>query len=486
MTPEAWRRVGELFHEAVTIPPEERAAWAERACAGDGELLRELSSLLESDRQAREGFVHDQVKAGLVGFYEHDARLRKPERAGPYRLVREIGKGGMGTVYLGQRDDQEYHIDVAVKVVTPGMDTSFVLQRFRRERQILASLDHPHIARLLDGGTIGENLPYIVMEYVDGARITEYCRAKDLSVDQRLRLFQDVCSAVEHAHRHFVVHRDIKPGNILVTHAGVVKLLDFGICKLLYSDPLGKETVTEAGRLMTPDYASPEQIRGEPVTVVSDVYSLAAVLYELVTGTNPHRFANRTLLEIERTICQQPIARPSRAAADPILARRLSGDLDTILLRALDKDPARRYQTVQEFAADIDRHLSNLPVKAAPDTLVYRAGKFLRRRGRTVAAAAAIAVLILAGALVMNRQESSANDRLQLQLASAQARIGLLYFSQHDRPRAAAAYAQAERIARTLRQRSQRGLEMDALEAEMKELAADLAAPDPGALRNRP
>jgi eukaryotic-like serine/threonine-protein kinase len=295
MTPESWRHVGELFHEAVALPPGERTAWAVQACAGDQEILRELSSLLESDRKAREGFVHDQVKAGLVGFYEQEARAREPERAGPYRLVREIGKGGMGTVYLGRRDDQEYDIDVAVKLVTPGMDTGFVLQRFRRERQILASLDHPHIARLLDGGTIGDDVPYIVMEYVDGLRITEYYRQRQLSVEQRLRLFLDVCGAVEHAHRRFVVHRDIKPGNILVTHAGVVKLLDFGICKLLYSDPLGQDTITEAGRLMTPDYASPEQIRGEPVTVVSDVYSLAAVLYELLTASfrQPHAARNR-------------------------------------------------------------------------------------------------------------------------------------------------------------------------------------------------
>ena len=479
MTPVAWRRVGELFHEAVLLPAGERTVWAIQACAGDPDLLRELSSLFESDRQAREGFVHDQIKAGLVGFYEQDARLRKPERAGPYRLVREIGKGGMGTVYLGQRDDQEYHIDVAVKVVTPGMDTSFVLQRFRRERQILASLDHPHVARLLDGGTIGEDLPYIVMEYVDGVRITEYCRQKELSVEQRLRLFLGVCSAVEHAHRHFVVHRDIKPGNILVTHAGVVKLLDFGICKLLYSDPLGKDTVTDAGRMMTPDYASPEQIRGEPVTVASDIYSLAAVLYELLTGTNPHRFANRTLLEIERTICEQPVMRPSRAISDRELSRRLSGDLDTILLRALDKDPARRYETVEALGEDLDRYLSNLPVKAVPDTLIYRAKKFLRRRGGTVAAVGALAVLMLGGVLISNRQARRVNDRLQIELAAAEARIGLLYFAEHDRPRAAAAYAEAERIARTLPQQAQSGSELDALRAEMKELKAALTTSDP-------
>jgi len=310
-------------------------------------------------------------------------------------------------------------------------------------------------------------------------RITEYCRQKELTVEQRLRLFLDVCAAVEHAHRHFVVHRDIKPGNILVTHAGVVKLLDFGICKLLYSDPLGKDTVTDAGRMMTPDYASPEQIRGEPVTVASDVYSLAAVLYELLTGTNPHRFANRTLLEIERTISEQPVTRPSKAVSDQALARRLSGDLDTILLRALDKDPARRYETVEEFGEDLQRHLSNLPVKAVPDRLTYRAVKFLRRRGGTVIAVSAIAVLMLGGAFIANRKARRANDRLQIELAAAQARIGLLYFAQHDRARAAAAYAEAERIAGSVSQQAQADPELDALGAELKELEADLAAPNP-------
>jgi hypothetical protein len=257
-----------------------------------------------------------------------------------------------------------------------------------------------------------------------------------------------------------------------------VKLLDFGICKLLYSDPLGKDTITDAGRMMTPDYASPEQIRGEPVTVASDIYSLAAVLYELLTGTNPHRFANRTLLEIERTICEQPVTRPSRAVGDRELSRRLSGDLDTILLRALDKDPARRYETVEEFAADLDRHLSNLPVKAVPDTLIYRTKKFLRRRGGTVATVGGIAVLMLGSVLILNREARIANYRLQIELAAAQARIGLLYFAQHDRPRAAAAYAEAERIAGLLPQ-TQSGPELDALRAEMKELEADLTTSDP-------
>ncbi len=477
MTPESWRRVGELFHEAVAVAPGERSLWAVQACDGDEELLRELKSLLESDRQAREGFVRDQVKAGLVSFYRA-AERPEPRRAGPYRLIREIGRGGMGTVYHGQRDDQEYHIDVAVKLVSQGMDTAFVLQRFRRERQILASLDHPHIARLLDGGTIGNDLPYIVMEYVNGARITDYCRQRELNVAQRLSLFLDVCSAVEYAHRRFVVHRDLKPGNILVTHDGVVKLLDFGICKLLYSHPLGEDTVTEAGRAMTPDYASPEQIRGDPVTVVSDVYSLGAVLYELLTGRNPHRFANRSLLEIERTLCEQPVIRPSRAVEDRSLAKRLSGDLDTILLRALDKDPKRRYQTVPEFRDDLQRHLASLPVKAVPDRLGYRAGKFLRRHSGAAAVASASLALIVTGVLITQREERRMNDSLRLDLASAQIRISRLYFSQRDRVRARAAYSEAARILASLAP-ARGGTAIDALKVEMKALEADLADPEP-------
>ena len=479
MTPESWRRVGELFHQAVALPAGERTIWAVQACNGDDELLRELKSLLESDRQAREGFLQDQVKAGLVSFYEHDARRRRPERAGPYRLVREIGKGGMGTVYLAQRDDRQYQIDVAVKIVSPGMDIGFVLQRFRRERQILASLDHPHIARLLDGGTIGNDLPYIVMEYVNGARITDYCRQRELSVPQRLQLFVDVCSAVEYAHGRFVVHRDLKPGNILVTNDGVVKLLDFGICKLLYASPQDQDTITEAGRAMTPDYASPEQIRGEPVTVVSDVYSLAAVLYELLTGRNPHRFANRSLLEIERAICEQPVVRPSRAVEERSLARRLSGDLDTILLRALDKDPKRRYQSVQHFRDDLQRHLADLPVTAAPDTLRYRAGKFLRRHSGGAAAAALSGVLIITAILITQREDRRANERLWLDLAAAQVRLGRLYFNQHDRAQALKAYAEAMRISQSLSGSGQTGPALRELNTEMKALGADLAVPEP-------
>ena len=414
MTPERWRRVGELFHQALEVASEARTAWADQTCAGDSELRRELASLLENDRAAGEGFVRGRVQAAVASFQEESSRTNQPRRAGPYRLVRELGQGGMGTVCLAERDDDQYQTQVAIKLVRPGMDTDFILHRFRRERQILAHLQHPHIARLLDGGTTADGLPYIVMEYIEGSRITDYCESRRLSVEERLRLFLDVCAAVEYAHRHFVVHRDLKPGNILVDHTGAVKLLDFGICKLLYANPLAKEdAVTEGLRLLTPDYASPEQIRGDPITVASDVYSLAAVLYELLTGAKPHRMEQYTPQAIERAICEQEVLRPSLAAKTKPLARRLSGDLDNILLRALQKDPARRYASAEQFSEDLRRHLAHQPVLARPDTMLYRLVKFAQRRRGAVMAGAAVLLSLAAGVIVSTREARVARENLR-------------------------------------------------------------------------
>lgn len=414
MTPERWRRLGELFHQALEVAPEERTAWADHACAGDAELRQELTSLLASDRAAGGGFVEDRVKSAVLSFYEESTPPGQVRRVGPYRLVRELGRGGMGTVYLAERDDDQYQTKVAIKLVRPGMDADFILHRFRRERQILAHLRHPHIAHLLDGGTTEDGLPYIVMEYIEGSRITDYCESRHLSVEGRLRLFLDVCSAVEYAHRHFVVHRDLKPGNILVDESGAAKLLDFGICKLLYTDSLaGERTLTDGMRLLTPDYASPEQIRGDPITVASDIYSLAAVLYELLTGAKPHRIEQYTPQAIERAICEQEVRRPSLAAATRLLARRLSGDLDNVLLRALQKDPPRRYASAEQFSEDLRRHLSHEPVQARPDTVVYRLVKFARRRRGAVAAGAAVLLSLTGGVVVSVREARTANENLR-------------------------------------------------------------------------
>jgi serine/threonine protein kinase len=302
-------------------------------------------------------------------------------RVGPYRLVRELGRGGMGTVYLAERDDEEYQAQVAIKLVRRGMDTDLILNRFYRERQTLALLQHPNIARLLDGGTTAEGSPYIVMEFVEGERITSYCQDRNLSVARKLALFLNVCKAVSYAHRQFVVHRDLKPGNILVDRAGEVKLLDFGICKLLQSPSRETDATVDVGLVaLTPDYASPEQIRGDPINVASDIYSLAAVLYELLTGVKPHKIDDYSLRGIERAICETEILRPSLACANKAVARQLKGDLDNILAVALDKDPRRRYESVDQFAEDIRRYLDHEPVKARPDSLRYRLGKFVRRR----------------------------------------------------------------------------------------------------------
>ena len=377
-------------------------------------MRAEIASLIESDLVAH-GFVDGQFKSAVIDAFEEDLKPALPRRIGPYSLIRELGRGGMGTVYLGRRDDEQYNMEVAIKVVSPGMDTAFVLRRFRRERQTLANLHHPHIARLLDGGTTNDGLPYIVMEFVDGSWITEYCRSHELSVEERLRLFLKVCSAAEHAHRHFVVHRDIKPGNILVDKDGEPKLLDFGICKLLYADPLNPdETMASESRMLTPDYASPEQIRGDLVTIASDVYSLGAVLYELLAGVKPHRFSGFSLAEIERAICSVEPQRPSLATKDKATGKRLAGDLDTILLRALEKDPNRRYPTVGMLSADLERHLSHQPVLARPDTTVYRMRKFIRRHSGFVAASVAVAATLVGGTAVSMYQARLANERLQL------------------------------------------------------------------------
>ena len=409
MTAEQWRRVGELFHEALDRAPGDRTLFAQQACAGDPEIERELRSLLENDRAAG-GFVERHVKSAVMSLFDADVTQPRIQRVGAYRILHELGRGGMGTVYLAERDDEQYHTKVAIKVVRPGMDTDMILHRFRRERQTLAHLQHPHIARLLDGGTTQDGVPYIVMEYIPGMPITDYAKAHDLGIAERLRLFLDVCSAVEYAHQHFVVHRDVKPGNILVSEDGTAKLLDFGICKLLHSAPL-HETASDTLHMLTPDYASPEQVRGDPVTIASDIYSLGAVLYELLTGYRPHRFENRTPQSVERAICEQDVIRPS-LVPDKALARRLSGDLDNILLLALQKEPARRYSSVEQFSEDIRRYLVHQPVRARPVTLRYRIRKFARRESKLLAAGAVMMLCLLAGALVFWHEARIAQENL--------------------------------------------------------------------------
>ena len=384
-------------------------------------------------------------------------------RIGPYRLVKELGRGGMGTVYLAVRSDDAFQKRVALKVLKRGMDTDAIVRRFRNERQILASLDHPNISGLLDGGTTPDGLPYFAMEFVEGQPIDEYCEARHLDTTARLQMFMKICSAVQYAHQNLIIHRDIKPANVLVTADGTPKLLDFGIAKLLNPD-LGGQTyavTAEGSPLMTPEYASPEQVRGEVVTTATDVYSLGVLLYELLTGRRPYQLTSRTPAEIARVVCHSVPERPSTAVTrtwsgtinpeavttaaeasqmpagnperpkvlDPQrLRRRLAGDLDNIVLKALSKEPARRYASVDQFSEDIRRHLSGLPVTARKDTLGYRAAKFVGRNRTVVAAAALIVVALIAGivgtswqALAARRERARAEQRFEdvRQLANA-------------------------------------------------------------------
>ena len=391
VTPERWQDVKALLDEALEVAQEERTAFLEAMAGSDPDLVREVQALLALETQIGRFIERPVVRLGRHG----DDADRVGQRLGPYRLAREIGRGGMGTVYLAERADEEFDRRVAVKVLKRGLDTDEVVRRFRTERQILAGLDHPNIARLLDGGTTDDGLPYLVMEHVDGRPIDVFCREEQLDVEQRLELFLAVCSAVELAHRNLVVHRDLKPSNILVTADGVPKLLDFGIAKLL--DPQDAEgMMTVAGwRFLTPEYASPEQVSGAPVTTATDVYSLGVVLYQLLADRRPYELAERSVEGLAQVLSAGDPPPPSRVAPAP-RAAHLAGDLDNIALMALRREAERRYGTVEQLADDLRRHLRGLPVRAVPDTVGYRVGKFVRRHRWGVAAAAAFVSLLLA------------------------------------------------------------------------------------------
>jgi serine/threonine-protein kinase len=417
MSPEQWARLKELFRVAFEYDPTRRAAYLDEACADDTTLRAEIESLLASHDHA-ENFIESPAFADTVkAITDAPAEQIAGRHVGSYQLIREIGRGGMGTVYLAQRADEEYEKLVAIKVVRRGMDTEDILRRFRNERQILASLDHPNIARLLDGGTTEDGLPYLVMEYVEGTRVTDYCDEHRLTTNERLKLFRAICAAVQHAHQNLVVHRDLKPSNILITPEGTPKLLDFGIAKVLDAGPsalAASHTLTEL-RVFTPDYASPEQVRGENLTTSSDVYSLGVVLYELLTGHRPYRSVTAPPHDLARVICEQEPTKPSQAisdygsriadstrlSSDPPSAIRnpqsLRGDLDNIILMALRKEPARRYASVGQFSEDIRRHLDALPVVARKDTYAYRTTKFVRRNRLGVAAAGVVLLSLLGG-----------------------------------------------------------------------------------------
>jgi serine/threonine-protein kinase len=402
-----WRRVNEIFHVAAELPAGEREAYVEREAGGDEALCREVKSLLAAE----------DSPLSLLDGSALDALTeipRPPYRVGSYRLLHPIARGGMGSVYLAQRDDDQYRQQVAVKILRHSLADPHSLDRFLRERQILADLDHPHIAKLLDGGVTEGGLPYLVLEHIDGEPIDGFCDRHGLSVEERIRLFSSVCSAVSHAHRHLIVHRDLKPANILVTAAGVPKLLDFGIAKLL--DPVAAETATTLGELrpMTPEYASPEQVQGRRITTASDVYSLGVLLYKLLTGRLPYRVTACSPLETARIVCEQEPKPPSTALDSRRYERRRHwprGDLDAIVLKALCKEPERRYPGVDQMAEDLRRHLEGLPVSACRDTWGYRAGKFLLRHRLGVAAAVLVAASVAAGSAATLWQAHEAEAR---------------------------------------------------------------------------
>jgi eukaryotic-like serine/threonine-protein kinase len=444
---ERWERVHDALQDALDRNPAARVLFLGGIARHDPDLYQEVESLI---RASAEGGAFDALVDRFV--VDGEAVESLPSRIGAYRPIRLLARGGMGAVYLAERGDGVYEQRVAIKVLPAGTRAD-LHSRFLAERRIVARLHHPNIARLLDGGTTQDGLPYLVLEYVDGEPLATFCDRSRLSIERRVRLFLDVCAAVSYAHASLVVHRDIKPANVLVTtvqdtNAPCVKLLDFGIARLLDDDASADSAVrTRTGlRLLTPDYAAPEQVRGEAITTATDVWQLGVLLYELVSGRKPHASPDGTLRHIEHEICDRTPTRPSvaflapargqqradatgsvlssdaatiaaaRASSPKRLAHTLAGDLDTIVLHALAKEADRRYASVEAFAADVRRYLEGRPVLARPDTFVYRAGKFVRRNRASVVVA--LTIVLLLGALgvstaLQNRIIQAERDRAE-------------------------------------------------------------------------
>ena len=401
--PQRWDRLKTILGEALEQNSSAaRIALVERRCGEDTDLLEEAESLLveaEALLNERTDSFEDCAQNAASTFWQ-EGPPRGGERVGAYVIVRELGRGGMGTVFLAERADGQFEKQVAIKILNRGADTAEILHRFRAERQILAKLDHPNIARLLDAGTTDDGLPYFIMDYIVGAPVTRFAVAQKLSTRQRLELFLKICDAVEFAHRNLVVHRDIKPSNILANAEGEPKLLDFGIAKLLAKDEDASQLTTEAQQRLTPICASPEQAKGDPITVATDIYSLGALLYEMLSDQKPHRFstARPTREELALVVGEQVPPPPSAVASDAETARHLRGDLDAIVLLAMRKEPGMRYATVADLAADVRRHLARKPVVARHPTLGYRAKCLVKRNGSRLVTSAAV-VIVLAGVL---------------------------------------------------------------------------------------
>jgi non-specific serine/threonine protein kinase/serine/threonine-protein kinase len=439
MASPTWQRQKDLFRSALERAPEKRGAFLDEACGGDAALRQEIESLLDAHGEAA-GFLSRPAELEIDA--DEPAGRPAPERIGPYQILDTIAQGGMGTVYRAVRDDDAFRKTVALKLVRGGSRSDSFERRFRQEREILARLQHPNIAAVMDGGTTEQGQPYLVMEYLDGQPITAFCAARGMGTRARVALFRSVCDAVQFAHQNLVVHRDIKPGNVLVDGHGVPKLLDFGIAKLLADGTDSAEAPTATALpLMTPEYASPEQVKGRAITTASDVYSLGVLLYELLAGRRPYEVQADSLESIVRAVCEREPPPPSEtlAAAKPERSRpaasELRGDLDTIVLKALRKDPERRYRTAQDLSQDLRRYLEGLPVTARVDSVRYRAGKFLRRNRAAVAAAVLVSASVVAGIATTIRQARIAEaNRRQAEQRFAEVRglANFVMFEMHD------------------------------------------------------
>lgn len=436
MTPQRWHKLKEIISCALELEEEAREAYLVEACKEDKELLKEARSLL---RAYHEPGALDQSLANITSAAFGRFEGFKGKQIGSYKIIRELGYGGMGSVYLAKRADRQYDQRVALKLLRSGFALKEQTRRFLAERQILAALDHENIARLLDGGVTEHGQPYFVMEFVEGEAIDRYCDKRRLSLRQRLQLFLTVCNAVQYAHRKLIVHRDIKPSNILVNRDGKVKLLDFGIAKIIDEEAPFSDSApsTRTGLLpLTPSYASPEQVRGHTVSTASDIYQMGIVLYELLAGRRPYEVAGRSPGQIETIICEDPPTRPSMALSktasvteetktDPSriararrttikqLQKQLGDDLDTIVLKALAKEPERRYESIEQLSGDLKRYLAGEPVSAHPDSWMYRAGKFVRRHQFGVMAVCLIVLLIIGYAVTITWQSRRTEAALE-------------------------------------------------------------------------
>jgi serine/threonine protein kinase len=425
MSPEQWREARQIFEDALDKDPAAREAFVRASCKGDQRLFEQVASMLASNAQTDDSFLNPVIE-GVTKTDRMEGR-----QLGPYRVLHRLGQGGMGAVYLAERADDQFRRRVAVKLVRPGYDDGHLLRRFSNERQLLAVLDHPNIIKLLDAGVTEDGIPYFVMDYVEGQQIDKYCQTRGLSIPETLTLFREVCAAVHCAHRNLVVHRDLKPSNILVTPEGTPKLLDFGIAKLLRPEyGAGAIGLTRTGQPMTPEFASPEQVTGQPITTSTDVYSLGVLLYRLIAGKHPYEMNTNSAVEVVRAICETNPERPSAAARSAVNRKRAAAsDLDNIVLMAMRKEPQRRYPSADHLSEDIRRYLGGLPVTARKDTLLYRASKFVGRHRVSVPVATIAAVALMASATYAGLQSVRASARL----ASLQSSVNFMLFELDDK-----------------------------------------------------